>query len=119
MKVVILTGSPKRDGNTSTALREVERTLQQEGIETEFIHVGHKQMHGCIACNRCGEIGHCAIEDGVVNEIAQKVNEADGLLIGSPVYFSSPSGQIISLLDRLFYSPFIYFHRLSRIAYSS
>jgi len=103
MKVLILNGSPKREGNTATALREVEKTLHQEGIETEFIHIGNKDIHGCMACNRCWNIGQCVIDDPV-NEIAEKMTEADGLLIGSPVYFSSPSGQLIALLDRLFYS---------------
>ncbi|MCQ2228599.1 MAG: flavodoxin family protein [Bacteroidales bacterium] len=103
MKVIILNGSPKANGNTATALREVEKTLNAEGVLTEFIHVGQRDIHGCMACNRCWSIGQCVIDD-VVNEISEKVSEADGLLIGSPVYFSSPSGQLLALLDRLFYS---------------
>ena len=103
MKVIILNGSPKAHGNTATALHEVERTLQQEGIETERIHVGHLQIHGCIACNKCWDTGNCAFND-IVNELSQKIMEADGLLIGSPVYFASPNGTLLSLLDRLFYS---------------
>ncbi|MCR4852268.1 MAG: flavodoxin family protein [Prevotella sp.] len=103
MKVIIINGSPKANGNTATALREVERILQQQGLETEFIHVGHRQIHGCTACNRCWDTGKCALND-LVNEIAEKVSEADGLLVGSPVYFASPSGTLLSLLDRLFYS---------------
>ena len=103
MKVIILNGSPKANGNTATALHEVENILQQQGIETEWIHVGHLQIHGCIACNQCWETGVCAFKD-IVNEISEKMREADGLLIGSPVYFASPNGTLLSLLDRLFYS---------------
>ncbi|MCQ2203545.1 MAG: flavodoxin family protein [Bacteroidales bacterium] len=104
MKVLIINGSPKREGNTAIALREVEKTLNEEGVETEMFHVGNKPIHGCMACNRCWSIGECVITDDMVNEIAEKMNEADGLLVGTPVYFSSPSGQLIALLDRLFYS---------------
>lgn len=103
MKVIILNGSPKAEGNTATALHEVERTLQEQGIETEWIHVGHRQIHGCIACNKCWRTGICAFGD-IVNEISNKMQEADGLLIGSSVYFASPNGTLIALLDRLFYS---------------
>lgn len=103
MKVIIINGSPKANGNTATALHEAEGILQQHGIETEWMHVGHKQIHGCIACNNCWETGICAFND-IVNEISNKMREADGLLIGSPVYFASPNGTLISLLDRLFYS---------------
>ena len=102
-KVIILNGSPKANGNTATALHEVEHILQQQGIETEWIHVGHLQIHGCIACNKCWTTGVCAFGD-IVNEISAKMREADGLLIGSPVYFASPNGTLLSLLDRLFYS---------------
>ena len=103
MKVIILNGSPKAHGNTATALHEVERTLQQQGTETEWIHVGYLQIHGCIACNKCWTTGVCTFGD-IVNEISEKMREADGLLIGSPVYFASPNGTLLSLLDRLFYS---------------
>lgn len=103
MKVIILNGSPKAEGNTATALHEVERTLNQQGIETERIHVGHRQIHGCIACNKCWDTNECCFHD-IVNEISEKMDAADGLLIGSPVYFASASGTLLSLLDRLFYS---------------
>ncbi len=102
-KVIILNGSPKANGNTATALHEVEQVLQQQGIETEWIHVGHLQIHGCIACNQCWKTGICAFHD-IVNELSEKMHDADGLLIGSPVYFASPNGTLLSLLDRLFYS---------------
>jgi len=103
MKVVILNGSPKAEGNTATALHEVERTLNLYDIETEWIHVGHRQIHGCIACNKCWDTNECCFHD-IVNEISEKMDSADGLLIGSPVYFASASGTLLSLLDRLFYS---------------
>lgn len=103
MKVIILNGSPKAKGNTATALHEVEQTLQQQGIETEWIHVGHLNIHGCIACNKCWRTGICAFQD-IVNELSEKMRYADGLLIGSPVYFASANGTLLSLLDRLFYS---------------
>lgn len=99
MKVIILNGSPKAEGNTATALHEVEGVLNQQGIETECIHVGHRSIHGCIACNKCWDTGSCAF-----NDISAKMQEADGLLVGSSVYFASPNGTLISLLDRLFYS---------------
>jgi multimeric flavodoxin WrbA len=103
MKVIILNGSPKAQGNTATALHEAERMLHQQDIETEWIHVGHLHIHGCIACNKCWETGICTFHD-IVNELSEKIRHADGLLIGSPVYFASPNGTLLSLLDRLFYS---------------
>lgn len=103
MKVIILNGSPKAEGNTATALHEVEMVLNEQGIETEWIHVGQRQIHGCIACNKCWDTNVCCFGD-IVNEISEKMDEADGLVIGSPVYFASPSGTMLSLLDRLFYS---------------
>lgn len=103
MKVIILNGSPKAAGNTATALHEVERVLNEQGIETEWIHVGHRQIHGCIACNKCWDTNVCAFGD-IVNEISEKMDSADGLIVGSPVYFASASGTLLSLLDRLFYS---------------
>lgn len=103
MKVIILNGSPKSDGNTATALHEAERVLEQQGIETEWIHVGHRQIHGCIACNKCWDNGECSFGD-IVNELSEKISHADGLLIGTPVYFASPNGTLLALLDRLFYS---------------
>ena len=103
MKVIILNGSPKAHGNTATALHEVEYVLQQQGIETEWIHVGHLQIPGCVACNRCWTTGVCKFGD-IVDELSEKMREADGLLVGTPVYFASPNGTLLSLLDRLFYS---------------
>ena len=103
MKVLIINGSPRREGNTSIALDEVRRTLEAEGIETETVHVGHKDIHGCVACGKCKEAGKCVFDD-VVNEVAEKFAGADGLVIGSPVYYASPAGSVLSFLDRLFYS---------------
>ena len=102
-KVLLLNGSPKANGCTATALQEIIKTLQQEGIETELIHVGKQDIHGCIACNSCGRTGKCVFND-LVNEVAPKLEEADGLVIGSPVYYGSPNGTLLAFLDRLFYS---------------
>jgi multimeric flavodoxin WrbA len=103
MKILLINGSPRKDGNTSIALSEVAKTLETEGIDTETIHVGHKVIRGCIACNKCKELGKCAFDD-IVNEVNKKFEEADGIVIGSPVYYASPAGGLISFLDRLFYS---------------
>ena len=103
MKILLINGSPKKEGNTYIALHEVQKTLEAEGIETELIHVGHKAICGCIACNRCVELGKCVVDD-MVNEVAPKFKEADGIVVGSPVYYGSPNGTLLSFLDRLFYS---------------
>ena len=103
MKVLLLNGSPHRDGSTNRALEEVCKTLNEEGIETEIVHVGNQAVYGCTACYACYKINKCVYDD-IVNEIAEKFEKADGLIIGSPVYYASPNGTLISLLDRLFYS---------------
>ena len=103
MKVLVLNGSPKATGCTATALDEVIRVLNEDGIETELVQVGSKNVRGCVACNHCAEAGKCVFDDPV-NEIAPKFEAADGLIIGSPVYYGSPNGTILALLDRLFYS---------------
>jgi len=102
-KVILLNGSPHQHGCTATALEEMIRVFEAEGVETELIQVGSKSIRGCIACNRCQELGHCVFDD-LVNETAPKLEVADGLVVGSPVYYGSPNGTIISFLDRLFYS---------------
>ena len=104
MKVLILNGSPHAEGNTAIALKEVEKVLQAEGIETEYILVGNKAVRGCISCRKCREKGKCVFDDDVVNEVAAKFEQADGLVLASPVYYASANGTLISLLDRLFYS---------------
>ena len=103
MKVLLFNGSPRADGCTFTALSEVANVLHEEGIETEIIHVGHLDIRGCIACNRCSENGRCVFDD-IVNETAQKFKESDGLILGSPVYYGSAAGTLLSFADRLFYS---------------
>ena len=103
MKVLLINGSPNAKGCTYTALEEVSKTLNQEGIETEIIHVGNKDIRGCIACRKCKTNGKCVFND-IVNEVAPKFNECDGIIIGSPVYYASSNGTLISFIDRLFYS---------------
>ena len=103
MKVLIINGSPHPRGCTAQALQEVDTILQQEGIETETIEIGSRDIRGCIGCGSCRKSGKCVFED-IVNEVADKFKEADGLLVGSPVYYATASGTLLSLLDRLFYS---------------
>ncbi len=103
MKVLIINGSPHEKGNTYIALNAVKNSLNENGIETEMINVGAKDIRGCVACKSCIKTGKCAFDD-IVNEIAIKFNECDGLIIGTPVYYASANGTLISLLDRLFFS---------------
>ena len=103
MKVLILNGSPRSHGCTARALEEVEKTLHEEGIETETVLVGNKDVRGCIACRSCASTGKCVFDD-IVNEIAPKFESADGIIIGTPIYYAGSNGTILSLLDRLFFS---------------
>ena len=103
MKVLILNGSPKSAGNTAIAIEEMRKVFAEEGVETEIVQVGNKDVRGCIACGRCGELGRCVFDD-VVNEIAEKFEKADGLVVASPVYYASANATLIAVLDRLFYS---------------
>lgn len=103
MKVLTINGSPHLNGCTARALTEVEKTLNAAGIETERINIGNKDVRGCIACNYCREHGRCVFNDSV-NETAPKFADADGIIVGSPVYYANASGQVRSFLDRLFYS---------------
>ena len=103
MKALLINGSPRPKGCTYTALTELKKTLEAEGIEAELLHVGNKDIHGCIACRKCAQTGKCVFDD-VVNEVAPKLAEADAFVIGAPVYFSSPAGGAISFMDRLFFS---------------
>ena len=103
MKVILINGSPNAKVCTYTALEEVSKTLKSEGIETEIIHVGHKDIRGCIGCRQCKTKGKCVFND-IVNDIAPKFKECDGIVIGSPVYFASANGTLVSFIDRLFYS---------------
>ncbi len=102
-KVLLINGSPKISGCTARALDEVEKTLNENGVKTERIEAGIKDIRGCIACNYCRTHGKCVFND-IVNETAPKLAEADGLIIGSPVYYAGSNGQVLALLDRLFYS---------------
>ncbi len=103
MKVLILNGSPRVDGNTTVALKEMENVFASEGIEFETIQVGNKDIRGCVACGSCGKTGKCVFDD-VVNEIAEKFEDADGLVVASPVYYASANATLVALLHRLFYS---------------
>lgn len=105
MKVLLINGSPNVNGSTATALNEVAKTLNEEGIETEIITVGNKDIRGCIGCRKCFQAGKCVFDD-YVNEAAPKFAEADGIVIGSPVYYANANGTLVSFLDRLFYSTF-------------
>ena len=103
MKVLIINGSPRVDGNTSIALSEMDKVFKEEGIETETIQIGMKDIRGCIACGNCHERGKCVFND-IVNEVAPKFEKADGLVVGSPVYYSSANGTLLAFLQRLFFS---------------
>lgn len=103
MKVLIINGSPRRDGNTTVSLDEMVKIFEADGIETETVQIGSMDVRGCIACGSCGKTGKCVFDD-VVNELAPKLEEADGLVIASPVYYASANATLIACLDRLFYS---------------
>ena len=103
-KVILLNGSPHPKGCTWVALHEVQKTLEQEGLETELLQVGGLAARGCVACGYCNEQGRCIVEGDPVNEVAEKLEEAAGLVVGSPVYYGSPNGSLLAFLDRLFYS---------------
>lgn len=103
MKVLMLNGSPRVNGNTAVALREMEAVFAREGIETETVQVGQRDIRGCIACGKCGQLGKCVFGD-IVNELAPKFQAADGLVVASPVYYASANPTLVALLDRLFYS---------------
>lgn len=103
MKVLMINGSPHAEGNTFTALQEMEKVFAREGVQTEILQVGNQDIRGCIACYTCMEKGKCVFDD-LVNKTASKFEECDGLVIGSPVYFASANATLIAFLDRLFYS---------------
>ena len=103
MKVLLINGSPRANGCTATALDEMIKVFSAEGVETEVIHVGNQDIRGCISCNTCWETGKCVMDD-LVNEVAKKFEQADGLVLGSPVYYGSPNGTLLAFADRLFYS---------------
>lgn len=103
MKVLIINGSPRTGGNTTIAVNEMVKVFEAEGVDTEVVQVGNKQVRGCQACNGCRQKGKCVFDD-VVNELAPKFEAADGVVFASPVYYASANGTLISCLDRLFYS---------------
>ena len=103
MKALLINGSPNAKGCTFTALSLVAEELQKNGVEAEIVHVGHKNIHGCISCGKCYETGRCVFDD-IVNEVAPKFEQADALIIGSPVYYAGIAGTMKSFLARLFFS---------------
>lgn len=103
MEVLIINGSPRVKGNTTIAVREMEQTFAKEGVEVETVQIGNQDIRGCIACGSCGKNGKCVFDDAV-NQLASKFEEADGLVIASPVYYASANATLIACLDRLFYS---------------
>ena len=103
MKVLLISGSPKAKGNTAFALEQMAEVFAEQGIDAEIIQVGHLGIRGCVACGGCYKTGKCVIDD-VVNEVASKLEEADGIVVGSPVYYASANATLTAFLDRLFYS---------------
>lgn len=106
MKVLLINGSPRKQGNTFTALSEVAQTLEKNGVETEIVQIGVKPVRSCIACGQCKTkaLGKCAFDDDICNSIAEKMASADALVVGSPVYYGQPNGAVMSLIQRLFYA---------------
>ena len=103
MKVIVINGSPHKDGTTNAALHEAISVLEAEGIECELMHIGSQAVRGCTSCLGCKKTGKCVIDD-CVNTAAEKFKEADGIIVGSPVYYASPNGTLLSFMDRLFFS---------------
>ena len=103
-KVLLINGSPHENGCTFTALNEMIETFEKEGVETVLFQIGNKTIKSCVACMFCRKHGRCVFDDDLVNEVAEKFKTADGLVVGSPVYFASPNGAVLSFMDRLMYS---------------
>ena len=103
MKVLMINGSPHAKGNTYIALHEMEKVFAEEGIETEILHIGNKDIRGCVACRSCAKTGRCVFDD-IVNETAEKFEACDGMVIGSPVYYASANATLVAFLTRLFFS---------------
>ena len=104
MKVLMLNGSPKDNGNTARVLAEMREVFEKESVEVDYVHVGHLTVRGCTSCGACYKQGHCVIEDDIVGELAAKIAECDGVVLGSPVYYAAPNGTLVAILNRLFYS---------------
>lgn len=105
-KVLLINGSPRKNGNTCVALEEITKTLNNQGIETEIAWIGVKPVRGCMACGKCHENGNgkCIFNDDICNEMIDKINEADALVVGSPVYYGQPAGPVLSLIQRAFFA---------------
>ncbi|MBQ7703814.1 MAG: flavodoxin family protein [Selenomonadaceae bacterium] len=114
MKVLLINGSPHSNGNTAAALNEMIKIFEAEGVETNLVQVGNKAVRGCVACRKCFETGKCIFND-IVNEVAPLFEEADGLVIGAPVYYSSAAGTAISFMDRLFFSTSTKFDKTMKV----
>jgi len=106
MKVLLINGSPRKKGNTFLALSEVAKTLEAQGIETEIVQIGNKPVRGCIACGQCQmkQLNRCVFDDDICNRISEKLDTADALIVGSPVYYGQPNGSVLSLIQRMFFS---------------
>lgn len=106
MKVLLINGSARKNGNTFTALQEVLKQLEKNGVEGEIVQIGAKAIRGCVACNQCKmkNLGRCVFDDDICNNVAAKMAEADALIVGSPVYYGQPNGSVLSLIQRLFFS---------------
>lgn len=105
MKVLLINGSSRENGSTATALNEIESVLKEEGIETEILQIGNKPVRGCVECMGCLKLeGRCAFDGDMVNEILEKADDTDGFIFGSPVFYASPNGSILSILDRVFFA---------------
>jgi multimeric flavodoxin WrbA len=106
MKVLLINGSPRQNGNTAIALAEVAKQLTQEGIDSEIVWIGNKPIRGCIACGQCKTkgLGHCVFDDDICNHISEKFEESNALIVGSPVYYGQPNGALLSIIQRAFYS---------------
>lgn len=103
MKILLINGSPRANGNTAVALHEMEKVFAAEGVETEYIQVGNQLVRGCVACGSCATLGKCVFDD-IVNDVAPKFESCDGIVVGSPVYYASANATLVAFLDRLFYS---------------
>ncbi len=104
MKVLLINGSPRKEGNTFIALSEVAKALENSGVISELIHIGSKAVQGCIACHKCFELGRCVFQDELYNKVRESLKSADGVIIGSPVFYAGPNGSLCALLDRVFYT---------------
>jgi multimeric flavodoxin WrbA len=106
MKVLLINGSAHQKGNTFLALSEAATTLEKNGIETEIVQIGTNAVRGCIACGQCQmkQLGHCVFNDDICNRIIEKLDNADALIVGSPVYYGQPNGSVLSLIQRIFFS---------------